>query len=81
MRYIYELPVYDGALKNWRILNLNTGTFYSMSYPSEAQAGAEIKDGAMRGHQTVKRITREQLINKCEGYDILVSRSPPRNGW
>ena len=54
MKRIYEVPVYCGSQKVWRILNLNTGTIYSMDYDTEEQAFANIEEGEQRGDHIVR---------------------------
>ena len=58
---ILETVVYDGAIKVWRVLNLNTGTVYSMHYDSQVEALNSIEDGAMRAGQLVKRVPLRDL--------------------
>jgi hypothetical protein len=58
---IFEMVVYCGALKEWRILNITTGSLYSMSYGSQEEAEAGIKSGENRANkgekpEIVKRI-------------------------
>ena len=57
---IYEMPVYCGKLKEWRILNLLTGTVYSSDFPSEDAAFNAIEDGQVRAEYTVKAIRLRQ---------------------
>lgn len=59
---IYETVIYDGALKNYRVLNLNTGTFYSMSFDSFEIANQAIKNGETRAGQTVKRTELREIL-------------------
>lgn len=54
-KQIHEVPVYDGRLKEWRVLNVTTGTVYSGAHDSEEAASQSIKDGEVRGDSTVKR--------------------------
>lgn len=58
---IYEMPIYDGGLKVWRVLNLQTGTFYCLEYKTEALALASIKQGELRDGKTVCRIRVQDL--------------------
>lgn len=52
-KFIYEMPVYCGRQKEWRVLNLNTGTVYSISYETEEEAANSIKNGEKRGDHSV----------------------------
>ena len=61
--WIYEVPIFDGALKNWRVLNLNTGTFYFLNYDSEEDAASSIEDGEIRLGRVVKRLSREEILD------------------
>lgn len=56
-RIIYEMPVYCGRLKEWRVLNLTTGTVYSNAYESESEAASKIQHLEARGDATVQRVT------------------------
>lgn len=60
--FIYETAVYDGRTKEWRILNLSTGTVYSGSFDDRNKALAAIEDGASRADKVVKRITLEEIV-------------------
>lgn len=51
---IFEMVVYCGALKEWRILNITTGSLYSMSYETQAEAEAGIKSGENRANEGEK---------------------------
>lgn len=42
---IIEVPVYCGARKVWRTLNLNTGTVYGTEHPTEQDAYNAIPRG------------------------------------
>jgi hypothetical protein len=53
---IFETAIFDGRSKEWRILNLNTASIYTMSYDTEEEALAAIEDGELRGAYTVRRI-------------------------
>ena len=59
--YIYETAVYCGSQKEWRILNLNSGTIYSMAYESEELALNAIEDGEKRAGHIVKRISLQEI--------------------
>jgi hypothetical protein len=56
-KYIYEMPVYCGRMKEWRILNINTGSIYSVSYKTEAEAEKDIISGEIRANKEVKAIS------------------------
>lgn len=66
MEYIYEVPIYDGALKNWRILNLNTGTFYSMKYATQNEAVADIEHLTERAGTTVRRVFLPEVVRALD---------------
>lgn len=55
-KFIYETAVYHGALKQWHILNLDSGTFYGTGYDSVEEAFRNIEEGAERGGKIVKAI-------------------------
>lgn len=54
---IYEMVVYCGARKVFRILNITTGSIYSMDYETEKEASDAIEDGEERCGDIVKRIS------------------------
>ena len=56
------MAVYCGSMKEWRILNINTGTVYSSNFPTKEAAEAAIEDGQIRGGLTVKRVTLNQTF-------------------
>jgi hypothetical protein len=55
-RYIFETVIYDGGMKEWRILNLNTGSFYSMHFSTFDKAKESVAVGEMRSGLEVKFI-------------------------
>lgn len=61
MKYLYETAVYDGAMKYWRILNLNTGTVYSSNFPTIEKAEAAIDEDAVRDGKIVKRVAMNDI--------------------
>jgi hypothetical protein len=61
VQFLYETVVYCGRLKEWRILNLLSGTVYSSHYNDREAAYAAIDDGAVRNGMTVKRVTLEEI--------------------
>jgi len=66
--FIYEMPIYDGALKNWRVLNCHTGTFYSTEFETLEQALKSIKTGEDRSGLTVRLLTLPVLngaLTRC----------------
>lgn len=63
---IIETAVYDGAVKVWRVLNLNTGTVYSVHYDTEVEALASIEHGTSRAGNWVKRVTLRELKGSAE---------------
>lgn len=62
MEHIYETAVYDGRTKEWRILNLNTGTVYAGTDDTEYKALKSIKNGERRAGKVVQRIPRARLL-------------------
>lgn len=62
MNVILEMAVYCGRLKVWRILNINTGTIYSVDYPEKEQAEAAIEHGTLRSDAVVVRVTKDQML-------------------
>lgn len=58
---IYEVAVYCGRLKEWRVLNLTTGTVYSLEHSSLEEANAGIEDGEIRVGRVVKRVTLAEI--------------------
>jgi len=62
-RMIYETAVYCGRLKEWRVLNLNTGTIYSMRYETEDEALASIDHGKKRVEMRVCRMILFDILN------------------
>ncbi len=63
---IYETATYCGRLKEWRILNINTGTVYSSHFNTEEGAYHAIEDGVERAGAVVKRVKREEIIKVLE---------------
>lgn len=61
--YIYETVVFDGRTKDFRVLNLNTGTVYSLPYKDFDAAVASIIVGEVRGSKTVTYIPLESINN------------------
>jgi len=64
--YIYEVPVYDGCYKCWRILNLSTGSLYTTEYETEEKAAENIEDGVGRAMCIVKRVSLRQLVETLD---------------
>lgn len=61
-KYIFEMPVYCGDRKTWRVLNLNTGTVYCLDYDTEQEALDSINHGTIgRAGQTVCRVRMKSL--------------------
>jgi hypothetical protein len=52
-KFIYEIPVYCGRQKHWRVLNLNSGTVYSTDYQTEEEALGSIEAGSEGSGKTV----------------------------
>jgi hypothetical protein len=63
-KFIYETVVYCGRTKVWRVLNLNTGTVYSLDYEEKQQAIDSIEDGKERAGYIVKYIELFDLRRK-----------------
>lgn len=63
LNYIYEMPVYDGRIKDWRILNITTGTVYSSSFPTHDAAYFAIEADAERAGAIVQRINRDVILS------------------
>jgi hypothetical protein len=81
MKFIYETAIYDGRDKNWRILNLSTGSVYSSSFPNEQDALDAIEDGENRDGHIVWRVTiaaiRKNLPqNSALKYDHTTPEGP-----
>jgi hypothetical protein len=72
MKSIYEVPVYCGRLKEWRVLNINTGTVYSCAFKTEEKAFRSIQDGGERGGKIVRRLALETLryLLEVSGYPV-----------
>lgn len=67
---IYECPVYDGRTKEWRILNLNSGTVYSSEFNTEEEASLAINEGVFRSKksaQVVQKTTIKELRLLLDG--------------
>ena len=64
MNFIYETVVYCGARKVFRILNLMSGTIYSMDFETqeEAFAAALKEDGKERAGKIVKVVRLPQIV-------------------
>lgn len=62
--FIFEIPVYDGSQKVWRVLNITSGTVYSPEYETEDEANAAIEDGTKRAGSFVVRSGRA-LVQTC----------------
>jgi hypothetical protein len=60
-KFIYEMVIYDGGMKNWRVLNLNSGSFYCTSYDSEQKARDSIEEGEERAGRIVRRIELQRV--------------------
>ncbi len=65
---VYEMPIYCGRTKVWRVLNLNTGTIYSMDFPTIEKAIKSIKSSK---NDTYKRIKVEvdEIVDKLNFKD------------
>jgi hypothetical protein len=58
---IYETAIYCD--KEWRILNLNTGTIYSQLFETEQQALNNIRHNEKRDDHYVFRISLRDICN------------------
>jgi len=63
MGYIYETVIYDGGMKQWRILNLSTLTFYNMKYDTKEEAEEAIEHDTIRAGSTVRRVRQSEIIS------------------
>ncbi len=68
-KFIYETAIYDGRMKNWRVLNLNTGTFYTQEYDERGKAESSIEDGEKRGEYTVKAVPLSSTLRLLQIQD------------
>lgn len=73
MNFIYETAVYCGRTKVWRVLNLNTGTVYSVEYESRSLALASIEDGTVRGSAVVKCLTLQEITKTLDDVDLATN--------
>jgi hypothetical protein len=65
-RSIFEVVVYDGRMKVFRILNLNTGTVYSYDFETFEEATAGIVNGEERCGRIVKGTTLSRICDLLE---------------
>jgi hypothetical protein len=72
MKFIFEMAIYCGRMKEWRILNITTGSVYSMSYDTEADASKNIEDGKVRAGCRVVRVTRADVQHIFEKLELSV---------
>jgi hypothetical protein len=75
--YIYECPVYCGRLKEWRVLNLSTGTVYTTAYENFEEASDSIENGKKRAGKTVKRVTVPALAKALDDLEFLATHKIP----
>ncbi len=61
---IFETVVYDGAIKDWRILNINTGTVYSKGFDSKQEAIDAVEHGTIRDGLLVQFVSLESIQDK-----------------
>lgn len=64
---IIETVVYCGRLKVFRVLNLNTGTVYSVDYDTHLLAQDSIEHGSIRDGQVVKYVSLELIQATVQG--------------
>lgn len=69
---IYETVIFDGRIKTWRIFNITTGSVYSKDYETEKDAYNDIEDGTIRNEYTVKKLTRERILESVDLYNKLI---------
>ena len=68
-RIIYEMPVYCGRTKVWRVLNLSSLTVYSGDYEDREAAFLSIRDGEERcGDAIIKAIHEPSEIKEIVVY-------------
>jgi hypothetical protein len=60
---IFETVIYDGGMKEFRVLNLMTGTFYCVKYDTYEEAWNSIEDGVERAGHIVKAIPLGEVNN------------------
>ncbi len=71
---IHEVAVMDGAIKIWRILNLNSGTLYSRPYDSQEEADIAIASETTRDGLPVKRESLPGIVAALEGEPLRIGR-------
>lgn len=67
---IFETVIYDGGMKQFRVLNLVTGTFYCVAYDTYNEAWNTIADGTERAGDIVKAICIQDIniyLNRSAG--------------
>lgn len=62
-KFIYEVVIYDGGLKVWKVMNITTGSLYSFEYNTFEEAEASIEDGKGRVGKVVKRVSLSTIQN------------------
>jgi hypothetical protein len=65
-KIIYEMPIFCGRLKEWRVLNLNTGTVYPSSFEFYQQAADSIEDRKVRGEYLVQKVENLSVIDMLD---------------
>jgi len=68
MKRIYEIAIFDGGLKNWRVLNLSTLTFYCLDYDTKEEAEAAIEAGEVRCGEIVTAVSHQDAVNALNNY-------------
>jgi hypothetical protein len=71
--FIYETVVYDGGSKEYRVLNLNSGSLYTQIYKEEFEAFEAIKDGEERNGYIVKRIKVDSIKYAFEAIEFVMN--------
>lgn len=77
MKIIYECPVYCGRLKEWRVLNLSSGTVYSVGYKTFEEASDSIDTIHKRNGWEVRRVTVPALAKALDDLEFLATHRMP----
>lgn len=67
-----EMPVFDGNTKEWRLMNLSTGTVYSSAFATETEAMEAPNDNnATRVNRRGVRHVVNGILEDQGGHDLL----------